>query len=130
MLGRLRCLAIAAALTSALIAPVLAGDFDDGLAAFGNRDYRTAFRLWKHGAEGGDASSQFQLGQVYLDGYGVAPDSAAAVVWFRKAAEQGLPGAEHVLAFMYYLGQGVDQNTPEAEKWFRKAAERGTAPSQ
>ncbi len=41
-------------------------------------------------AEEGDASTQFNLIRMYINGEGVPKDPAKAVSWLRKAAEQGL----------------------------------------
>ena len=38
--------------------PVVAGDFEDGLAAAKAGDHQKAFRLWKPLAEQGDAAAQ------------------------------------------------------------------------
>ena len=44
-------------------------------------------------AEQGDADAQYNLGVIYRQGQGVAPDDVEAARWFRLAADQGLgPG--------------------------------------
>ena len=40
-------------------------------------------------AKGGDAEAQYQLGNCYACGRGVAEDQVEAVNWYRKAAEHG-----------------------------------------
>jgi uncharacterized protein len=40
--------------------------------------------LWQPLAEQGDPDAQAGLGNLYLGGYGVARDEAAAMTWFRK----------------------------------------------
>jgi Sel1 repeat-containing protein len=60
-----------------------------------------------------------------LNGRGVPKDTAAAALWFRKAAEQGDAGAQFQLAVMYCTGVGVVRNLEEAVKWYRRSAEQG-----
>ncbi len=52
------------------------------------RTNRTAPEV-KHDAEAGDAESQFLLGSMHEEGYGVPQDEDSAYAWFRKAALQG-----------------------------------------
>ena len=61
----------------------------------------------------------------YRDGHGTARDTAAAALWFRKAAEQGDAGAQFQLAALYCTGTGVVRNLTEAVKWYRRSAEQG-----
>jgi hypothetical protein len=48
-----------------LAAPVVAGPFEDGLAAHKRGDYATALRLWHPPADQGDAHAQFNPGFMY-----------------------------------------------------------------
>src|SRR5580658_7274808 len=103
-LGGLTCAAagIAAALGLLLISvtSALAGSFEDGVAAEGRGDARTAVSAYREAAENGEAPAQFALGRLYLDGRGTQQDYAQALVWLGKAASQGNPGAEYELAVM------------------------------
>jgi hypothetical protein len=56
------------------------------------------FEFYRAGAEGGDAGSQFRLGELYRDGKGVDRDVTKACLWFRKAAAQGDKAATAALA--------------------------------
>ena len=80
-------------LSLSLAAPVLAGPFEDGDAAYQNGDYATAMRLWQPLAEQGDAIVQFRLGLLYYWGHGVLQDSVQDYVeahkWFNLAAARG-----------------------------------------
>ena len=81
-------------------------------------------------AEAGDAEAQYNLGECFLNGDGVAKDMAEAVKWWRKAAEQGAVWAQYNLGVCFYEGNGVDKDHSEAVKWYRKAAEQGYAPAR
>jgi len=69
--------------------PVVAGDFEDGVAAYKAGDNQKAFRLWKSLAEQGDAGAQFNLGLTYATGQGVPENNVKAYVWISLATVQG-----------------------------------------
>ncbi len=104
-----------------------AGPFEDGLAAYNRGDYATALRLWRPLAEGGIATTQYNLGVMYAKGQGVRQDDAEAVKWYRLAAKQGHARAQYNLGVMYNEGRGVPQDYAEAVKWYRLAAKQGNA---
>ena len=128
--GVLRHTIIGLILSTVLVAPGVWAGFVEGLNAASKGDYATALREWRPLAEQGDADAQFNLGQMYRMGQGVAQDDAEAMKWYRKAAEQGHAKAQSNLGFMYDKGQGVAQDDAEAVKWYRKAAEQGDADAQ
>ena len=110
--------------------PVVAGQFEDAVAAYGRGDYATALRLIRPLAEQGDASAQYNLGTMFSYGQGVPQDYAEAMKWFRKSADQGKFDGEYYLGFFYAKGQGVTQDYAEANKWFRKSAAQGNLDAQ
>jgi uncharacterized protein len=103
----------------------MAGDLENGVAAYNRLDSVTAWRLLQPLAERGDAGAQALVGNMYARGLGVAYDGAQAVRWWRRAAEQGDASAQEELATAYFWGDGVEQDHSEAAKWFLKAAVRG-----
>ena len=113
-----------------LSGPVMAGPFEDGLAAAQRGDFATALRLWQPLADQGYVGAQFNLGVMYRDDLGVPRDYQEAVKWFRLAAEQGNANAQFNLGRMYFNGHGVPQDYAEAVMWFRGAADKGTAIAQ
>ena len=136
-----------------LVAPVLAGPFEDGLAAWERGEHLKALELWqpledqsraalergdnaialritRRLAELGIPSSQRTLGMMYEIGVGISKSDAEAVKWYRKAAESGLADAQKRLAHMHYSGRGVPQDYAKAVKWYRRAAEQGNAMAQ
>ena len=68
---------------------VWSADFQKGLEAAQRGDFATALSEWKPLAEQGDASAQYNLGDMYRIGYGVPQDDKTAVKWYTLAAEQG-----------------------------------------
>ena len=65
---------LVAALTAFMLfaTPVVAGDFEDAEAAYKAGDYQKALRLYKPLAEQGHAGAQFNLGNMYAKGVGLA----------------------------------------------------------
>ena len=107
-----------------------AADFQRGLAAHKQGDFKAALREWKPLAEQGDARAQSLLGGMYELGKGVPQDDKAAAKWYRLAAEQGDARAQYNLGAMYDLGQGVPQDDKAAVKWYRLAAKQRYAYAQ
>ncbi len=104
--------------------------FDAGLAAYNRRDFATALRLFQPLADQGDASAEFNIGQMHYAGQRVSQDFAAAASWYRKAADQGFASSQFTLGTMYENGQGVPRDNATAVTWYRKAADQGYASAQ
>jgi hypothetical protein len=121
---------VALVLSLSLAAPVAAGPFEDGLAAYKRGDYATALRLLRPLANQGNAVAQRMLGVMYDLGQGVPQDYAEAMKWYLQGAEQGNVRAQTNLGVMYDGGRGVPEDYGEAMKWYRKAADQGDADAQ
>lgn len=65
----------------------------------------------------------FNLGVLYADGRGVAPDNFKAVSLYKKAADVGCVEAMGILSSMYKYGRGIELNPAKAEYWFNKVIE-------
>ena len=76
-------------------------------------------------AEEGHAEAQTLLGQVLLDGQGVAVDQAQALQWFKAASHSNHPMAINMVGRCIENGWGVEANPTEAAQWFKRAAELG-----
>jgi TPR repeat protein len=68
---------------------------------------KKVFKVFQTGADLGDASSMFNLGQGYANGLGVAQDYDKAREWFEKAADKGHAGAMVNLGVTYEKGNPV-----------------------
>jgi len=101
---------------------VVADDFQDATDAFNRKDYKTVHRLLTPLAEQGDASAQYNLGQMYRKGEGVPLNYKEAAKWYRLAADQGHGSAQNNLGWMYREGEGVPQDYVLAHMWFNLAA--------
>ena len=100
-----------------LAAPVLAGPYEDGLAAWKRGDHLKALELWQPLEE--QARAAIKRG-----------DDATALRILRRLAELGIPQSQYTLGIMYEQGWGVTQDDAAAVKWYRKAAEQGYASAQ
>ena len=107
--------------------PVLAGPYEDGVAAYQRKDYATALKLFRPLAETGNFRAQFNLGVMYAAGQGVPKDDQQALFWYRKAADQGDDFAQFNLGVMYALGRGVPKDDQQAYFWWLLASVSGGA---
>eukprot|EP00613_Pedinella_sp_CCMP2098_P071055 CAMPEP_0171931742 /NCGR_PEP_ID=MMETSP0993-20121228/29716_1 /TAXON_ID=483369 /ORGANISM="non described non described, Strain CCMP2098" /LENGTH=82 /DNA_ID=CAMNT_0012571849 /DNA_START=48 /DNA_END=293 /DNA_ORIENTATION=- len=74
--------------------------------------------------------AQFNLGNMYRTGEGVAQDFNEAVRWYGKAADQGDVRSMSLLGLLYIKGLGVVRDPQKAAHLFRKAADQGNAIAQ
>ena len=101
------------------------GGYKEGLAAIQRGDYGDALSEWQPVAEQGNASAQYNLGQLYRDGLGVTQDYKEAEKWYLSAAENGLAAAQFTLGVMYLNGEGVPKDNVQAYMWFSLARANG-----
>jgi uncharacterized protein len=105
-----------------LSAPVLAQDFQKGLAAYNAGDYATALQEWTPLAEAGGGIAQYTLGVMYDRGQGVPQNYTEAVKWYRLVADQGSTKAQANLGTSYEYGNGVLQDNVMAHMWYNIAS--------
>jgi len=91
-------------------------------AAADRGDYDTAIRLWRQLAARAHGPSQYNLGEMYYAGRGVAQDYGEAAKWYQRAAEQGIPAAQLDVGVAYALGRGVPKDLRKAYMWLSVAA--------
>lgn len=107
----------------------VSGPIEDGMAAAGAGDTKTAFELWRPLAEQGDPDARMLLGTLYEHGEYVKQDAAEALKWYRLSAEQGQPIAQFNLGGMYARGQGTDTDFQLAYIWYTLSASQGFPPA-
>ena len=69
-----------------------ANEFNDGLGAFKQKDYRVAFEKWEPLAEQGHDDAQYKLGKMYREGLGVSQNYIEAYKWYYIVAKKGYGG--------------------------------------
>ncbi len=107
------------AITIAGAMPALA-DVKAGVDAWSRGDFDKAVAEWRGPAIAGDADAQFNMGQAYKLGRGVATDPAQAIEWFRKAAVRGHAQAEDNYALMLFQ----EGRKADALPWLEKSVTR------
>ena len=75
----------------------------------------------------GNAQAQVALGQMLLDGAGVARDPERALRWFLRAAEAGSPEGMNMAGRCFENGWGGPADLVAAARWYGEAAARGYA---
>lgn len=120
----------AIALSLVALSTANAADFETGYQAYQRGDFAIALQHWRPLAEAGNAKAQFNLGVMYDEGRGLAPDRKKAIEWWHKAAAQGDENAMHNLAMMYLFSPQSDANHTLAIELIEKAAKKGLARSQ
>jgi uncharacterized protein len=113
---------------STVATPALAqaNDTKAGVDAFMQGDYDRAIRIWRPLAISGDADAQYNLGQAYWLGRGVANDPKQAEDWYRRAAEQNQPKARDAYGLLLFQ-TGRRQ---EALPYIEESAGRGMPQAQ
>ncbi len=122
---RLTAVVLGIALSLTLASHALAGQFEDGVTAYYQKNYPHAFELWVPLAEKGDAMSQVLVGSLFAFGQGVKRNDLEAVRWYGQAAFQGNAQGQFNLAIMYEHGWGVGKSLDLAIYWYGKAAVQG-----
>jgi len=107
-----------------IITPILLLLFTSGANSVGCFDAAPDFNDCKVKADQGNAKAQYNLGQMYRRGAGVAQDYKEAVRWYRKAVEQRNDKARYWLGVMLARGQGVSEDYKKEIREKRKQAEQ------
>ena len=88
------------------------------------------FRWLSETAESGDAlapAAMYELGSLYLRGFGAPLDFDKAIWHYQKAATMGNTDALFRLGLCYEFGDGVKKDLEQAVSWYQKAAALGDA---
>jgi len=107
-----------------------AGDIENGVRLYRERDFAGALQPLRKAAETGDPIAWELLGGMYFRGEGVERNFQTAFLWHLKAGVQGNARAQCALGVHYIGGYGVGRDENQAATWFRKAAQQGNALAQ
>jgi hypothetical protein len=88
----MKALIVCASLLAASV-PAFADDLADAQKAWENKDFVRAFQGFTTLAKAGNATAQWQLGEMYGFGEGTAEDSVQAEYWLKQAAALGFAEA-------------------------------------
>lgn len=121
-IGLTLILALAAANPQSAPQPVV----KQGVEAWERGDFTGAVAKWRAPAIAGDADAQFNLGQAYKLGRGVAVDLKQAEDWYARAARQGhLQAQDNYGLLLYQNGKRT-----EAMPVLKTSADRGEPRAQ
>lgn len=100
-------------------------ELDLALRDYRNQNYSAAFPVFKKYAENGEASIQYLLSQMYVDGNGTKQDSERAQFWLKAAANNG----DFMAQFAYGMqlvakGHEDEQKAIEGLKYLSMSAEQ------
>ena len=90
-----------------------AADFEDAMHAMREGNFAEAYCMLRPLAVSGDAEAQYNIGWMYLNGYGLAINDSLALEWWQRAADQGYTDASFSLAMLYSLGDGQVKKDPD-----------------
>lgn len=74
---------------------------------------KASLRETQNLAEKGEPEAEFNLGNMYAAGRGVAKDDAAALRWYRAAAEKGDAKAQYGVGYMSTRGGACSKTFPQ-----------------
>ena len=114
--------AFAAARVRASAGDVVAQFSLGALLYYGGNDTAEAIEWFRKAAARGFPSAEFQMGQLYDFGFGVAQDDREALAWYRKAAEHGHAAGQRSVGDFYRKGRGVEADAAEAVRWYSRGA--------
>ena len=90
--------------------------------AYDESNFATVAKVWKQQADGGDATAQNYMGELFERGINGTPDYETAAAWYQKAADQGHSQAQLNLGNLYEKGMGVPKDSIKAINLYRQAA--------
>lgn len=96
-----------------------------GIGAFDERRFPSAFQLLLPLAEAGMPEAQSRVGDMFAAGLGTVHDDTQAASWYKMAAEQGNVNAQVKLGGMYEGGLGVHQDRFLSYVWYSVAVRAG-----
>jgi TPR repeat protein len=116
-------LSVLLALTAARLE---ASDVSDAINAMRAGNFAEAYCVLKPYAESGDAEAQYNIGWMYLNGYGLMMNDSKALEWWKRASDQGYTDASFSIAMLYSLGEGkVKKDMDKAIEYYLMAVEDG-----
>lgn len=93
--------------------------------ALHQRSFDTALAAARALAESGDPWANRQLGWMYTQGLGVAPDSRLAFHFFHAAARSGDAPSALAMGLAYQAGHGVVPDRALSDYWLTRAQQTG-----
>lgn len=103
-----------------------ASDVSDAVDSMRAGNYAEAYCVLKPYAEDGDPEAQYNIGWMYMNGYGLMMNDQLALEWWQRASDQGYIDATFSLAMLYSQGEGrVKADMDKAVEYYLMAVEDG-----
>jgi len=113
-------------LITLIAAPLKASDVSDAISAMRAGNFAEAYCVLKPYAEAGDPEAQYNIGWMYLNGYGLMMNDSKALEWWQRSSDQGYTDASFSIAMLYSLGEGqVKKDMDKAIEYYLMAVEDG-----
>lgn len=106
------------------------GDFDRGLAAYNDKDFRRALIEWLPLAKEEDPRAEYYIGVMFLNGMGVETNYEQGEIWLKLSANRDYTEAQFELGREYVSGIKLKQNVDQGIRWLLSAAKKGHAGAQ
>ena len=101
-------------------------DIEDAVHAMRDGNFAEAYCMLRPLATSGDPEAQYNIGWMYLNGYGLAINDSLALEWWQQASNQGYTDATFSLAMLYSVGDGqVDKDLDRALDYYLIAIDDG-----
>ncbi len=105
---------------------VVASEVEDAVTAMRIGDFAEAYCIMRPLAEKGDADAQYNIGWMYMNGYGLRVNDSLALEWWNKASDQGHVDANFSIGMLYSLGDGdVPKDSTKAIDYYLLAVKAG-----
>lgn len=101
------------------------GDFDRGLAAYEDKNYRRALAEWLPLAKEEDPRAEYYIGIMFMNGLGVEENREQGTLWLKLAANRDYVDAQYELGRAYVAGIKLEQNIDLGIRWLLSAAKKG-----
>ncbi|KAJ3217888.1 hypothetical protein HK099_005303 [Clydaea vesicula] len=111
----------------------LAGKFSSkqcnylGLKFEEEKDYASAFKWYKNGAEADNPAAQYNAARLLSKGLGCATDLMQSAKLYALSAEKGDSNSMNNLACLYKKGKGVEKDLSKAFELYKKSSDLGNA---
>ena len=103
-----------------------AHELDEAVEAMRIGDFAVAYCIMRPFAEQGDADAQYNIGWMYLNGYGLRVNDGLALEWWQKASAQGHADASFSIGMLYSMGEGkVPRDSRKAIDYYLLAIQSG-----
>ena len=98
----------------ACVSLLFGSDYDVGLDAYKNKEYKQAYEYFLKSANAGNSQAAHNLSIMYHNGDGVSQNTAELIKWLEKASDAKNPYAMTQLGSNYMNGTGVEKDYKKA----------------